>query len=156
MQSIVKDARNNGKRLSIAWLDLQNAFGNVPYEAIDAPLSHMGIPLELINLIQDLYTNTSSTFQTNEGVTNLIFILAGVKQGCPLSPILFNLTLELLIRAVLAKANEKAQEQINAIPATIYDIPFSILAYADEIVLVNRSNKGLQQLLDVAGLAATY
>ena len=154
LQSIVKDARNNGKRLSIAWLDLQNAFGSVPYEAIHATLSHMGLPMELINLIRDLYTNTSSTFQTNEGVTNLIPILAGVKQGCPLSPILFNLTLELLIRAVLAKAKEKARERINEIPATIYGIPFSILAYADDLVLVSRSKKGLQQLLDVAGLSA--
>ena len=94
LQSIVKDARNNGKRLSIAWLDLQNAFGSVLHEAIHTTLSDMGLPMELINLIRDLYTNTPSTFQTNEGVTNLIPILAGVKQGCPLSPILFNLTLE--------------------------------------------------------------
>ena len=159
LQSIVKDARNNGKRLSIEWLDLKNAFGSVPHEAIHATLSHMGLPVELINLIKDLYTNTSSTFQTNEGVTDLIPILAGVKQGCPLSPILFNLTLELLTRAVLAKAKakakEKVQERINEIPATIYGIPFSILAYADDLVLVRISTKGLQQLLDKAGLAAT-
>ena len=155
LQSIVKDARNNGKRLSIAWLDLQTAFGSVPHEAIHATLSHMGFPLELIDLIKDLYTNTFSTFQTNEGVTNLIPILAGVKQGCPLSPILFNLTVELLIRAVLTKAKEKTKERINEIPATIFGIPFSILVYADDLVLVSRSNKGLQQLLDVAGLSAT-
>ena len=74
LQSIVKDPRNNGKKLFIAWLDLQNAFGSVPHEAIHATLSHMGLPLELINLIKDLYTNTSSTFQTNEVVTDLISI----------------------------------------------------------------------------------
>ena len=115
LQSIVKDARNNGKRLSIAWLDLQNAFGSVPHEAILVTLSHMGLPMELINLIRDVYTNTSSTFQ----------------------------------------AEEKAKERINEIPATIYGIPFSILAYADDLVLVSRSKKGLQQLLDTAGLSAT-
>ena len=107
LQSIVKDVRNNGKKLSVAWLDLQNAFGSVPYKAINATLSHMGLLLELINLIKDLYTDTSSTFQTNEGVTSSIPILTGVKQGCSLAPILFDLTLELLIRAVVAKAKEK-------------------------------------------------
>ena len=65
LQSIVKDARNNGKKLSIAWLDLQNAFGSVPHEAINITLTHMGLPMELVSLIRDLYTNTSSTFQTN-------------------------------------------------------------------------------------------
>ena len=98
----------------------------------------MGLPLELINLIKDLYTNTFSTFQTNEGPTDLIPIVAGVKQGCPLSPILFNLTLELLMRAVLAKAKEKVQERINEIPATIYGMPFSILAYADDLVSIDQ------------------
>ena len=155
LQSIVKDARNNGKKLSIAWLDLQNAFGSVPHEAINITLTHMGLPMELVSLIRDLYNNTSSTFQTNEGVTNSIPILAGVKQGCPLSPILFNLTLELLIRAVVAKAKEKIQDRLNEIPAVIYGIPISILAYADDLVLVSRSVKGLQMLLDKAGLAAT-
>ena len=155
LQSVVKDARNNGKKLSIAWLDLQNAFGSVPHEAITLTLTHMGLPVELVNLISDLYTNASSTFQTNEGDTNAIPILAGVKQGCPLSPILFNLTLEVLMRAVVEKAKENIQSRLNEIPATIYGVPISILAYADDLVLVSRSVKGLQMLLDKAGLAAT-
>ena len=115
----------------------------------------MGLPMELVSLIRDLYTNSSSTFQTNEGVTNSIPIPAGVKQGCPLSPILFNLTLELLIRAVVAKAKENIEDRLNEIPAIIYGIPISILAYADDLVQVSRSVKDLQMLLDKAGLAAT-
>ena len=111
--------------------------------------------MELVSLIRDLYTNTSSTFQTNEGVTNSTPILAGVKHGCLLLPILFNLTLELLIRAVVAKAKENIQDRLNEIPATIYRIPISILPYADDLVLVSRSEKGLQMLLDKKGLAAT-
>ena len=106
LQSIVKDARNNGKILSIAWLDLRNAFGSIPHEAINVTLTHMGLPMDLITLFKDLYTNKSSTFQTNEGLAISTPILTGVKQGCPLSPILFNLTLELLIRAVVARAKK--------------------------------------------------
>ena len=151
LQPIVKDARNNGKKLSIVWLDLQNAFSSAPCEAINVTLTHMGLPMELVSLIRDLYTNTSSTFQTNEGVTNSTPILAGVKQGCPLSPI----SLELLIRAVVAKAKENIQDRLNEIPATNYRIPISILTHADDLVLVSRSEKGLQMLLDKTGLAAT-
>ena len=119
-QSIVKDAKNNGKKLSIAWLDLQNTFGSVPHEAINIMLTYMGLPVELVSLIRDLYNNTSSTFQTNEGVTNSVPILAGVKQGCPLSPILFNLTLELLIRAVVAKAKENIQDRLQSFMAFLF------------------------------------
>ena len=70
----------------------------------------MGLPLELVNLIKDFYINTSSPFQTNEGVTSPTPILAEVKQGCPLSPTLLNLPLKLLISAVVAKVKEKVQE----------------------------------------------
>ena len=150
LQSIVKDARNNSKKLSIAWLDFQNAFGSVPHEAINITLTHMGLPIELISLIKDLYTNTSSTFQTNDGVINLYLSWQGSNRD-----VLFNLTLELLIRAVVAKAKEYIQDRLNEIPATIYGIPASILAYADDLVLVSRSVKGPQFLLDRAGLAAT-
>lgn len=153
LQSIVKDARNNGKNLSIAWLDLQNAFGSVPHSAINTTLKHMGLPDELLNLFGNLYDNSSSTFQTNEGATVPINILAGVKQGCPLSPILFNLTLETLLRAVISKSNEYSHRS-KQVPATIHGISFCILAYADDLVLVSRSSKGLQTLLDVAGEVA--
>ena len=67
-----------------------------------------------------------------------------------MSPKLFNLTLELLIRAVLAKAKENIQHRLNEISAIIYGIPISILAYADDFVQVSRSVKGLQMLLDKA------
>ena len=63
--------------------------------------------------------------------------------------------MELLIRAVVAKAKEKIQDRLNEIPAVIYRIPISILAYADDLVLVSRSVKGLQMLLDKAGPATT-
>ena len=58
-------------------------------------------------------------------------------------------------RVVVAKAKEYIQDRLNEIPVTIYGIPVSILAYADDLVLVSRSVKGLQFLLDRAGLAAT-
>ena len=116
------------------------------------PVYFTGRLLEIINLIKDLYINASSTFQTDKGVTTK---LKGFKQGHPLSLILFNLTLKSSIRTVLAKAKKKLQEGINEIPAAIYGIPFSILVYANDLVLVSRSTKSLQQLLDKAGLAAT-
>ena len=55
----------------------------------------------------------------------------------------------------MAKVKENIQDHLNGIPATIYGIPISILAYADDLVLVSRSAKGLQLLSDKAGLAAT-
>ena len=89
LQSIVADCKRNN--CFIAWLDLKNAFGSVPHQVIYTTLAHMGFPVPLIDLIKDIYTNATTTIKTSKSdETDPISINAGVKQGCPISPILFN------------------------------------------------------------------
>ena len=80
---------------------------------------------------------------------NPIKVNAGVKQGCPISPVLFNLISELLIRTVLSCTQENP-----FIPFKLHNQPISILAYADDLVLISRTREGLQVLLDDISLAA--
>ena len=96
MQSIVADCKRNQKNCFIAWLNLKNAFGSISHEVIYTTLAHMGFPSSLIDLIKDIYTNASTTVKTSKSdETDPIPIHAGVKQGCPISQILFNLLSEL-------------------------------------------------------------
>ena len=97
LQSLVLDAKRLGKDLFISWLDLKNAFGSVPHDVIKTTLSHLGIPEGIIKLIENVYTNATTVVNTPSGSTSPIPILAGVKQGCPLSPILFNLCVEIFL-----------------------------------------------------------
>ena len=86
--------------------------------------------------------------RTPAGETDEIPILSGVKQGCPLSPILFNLSVEIILRSVLLKAIEVG-------PAKHHDHPITVLAYADDLVLIARDKAKLQRLLDAASDTAT-
>ena len=56
MKSLVGQARRNKKKLSLAWLDIRNAFGSVPHHAITTTLRYLGVPQELITLILNAYT----------------------------------------------------------------------------------------------------
>ena len=150
LQSIVADCKRNQKNCFLAWLDLKNAFGSISHEVIYTTLSHMGFPSSLIDLIKDIYTNASTTVKTSKlDETDSIPIHAGVKQGCPISPILFNLSSELLIRTVKSKCVEN-----STIPFQLHGQPISVLAYADDLVLVSRTRQGLQELLNVVSKAA--
>jgi hypothetical protein len=52
LQSIIADARRRkNKNAFIAWLDLCNAFGSIPHSAITISLTHIGVPLPLIELV---------------------------------------------------------------------------------------------------------
>jgi hypothetical protein len=145
LKSLVGQARRNKKKLNMAWLDIRNAFGSVPHSTIRATLRHIGVPQDLISLIMNAYTGATTVIKTPNGNTSAIPIQAGVKQGCPLSPILFNLCIELILRQVKDKASKlKSGSCIH------YGTPVSCLAYADDLVIVARSQHALQLLLDAA------
>ena len=53
-----------------------------------------------MNLVKNVYTNATTEVRTPAGITPGIPINTGVKQGCLLSPILFNMRIEIILRAV--------------------------------------------------------
>ena len=149
LKSIVGQSRKNEKKLSLAWLDTRNAFGSVPHSAIITTLHHVGVPDELITLISNAYRGASSTIKTPDGLTRSIPVRAGVNQGCPLSPILFNLCIELILRRV-----KNAALKLKSGQCIHYGTVLSYLAYADNLFLIARSKQALQILLDAASEAA--
>lgn len=148
LQSLVLDAKRLQKNVFLTWLDLRNAFGSVPHDVIELTLSHLGIPPSVVQLIKNVYTNAHTVVRTPAGETAEVPILSGVKQGCPLSPIIFNLSVEIILRSILLKASDVG-------PAKHHDHHISVLAYADDLVLITRDKGKLQQLLDAASESAT-
>ena len=61
----------------------------------------MGVPVHLIVLLQNLYTKQEATIRTEFGETDTINIGKGVRQGCILSPLLFNIYAENIMREAL-------------------------------------------------------
>ena len=70
----------------------------------------MGIPDHLTCLLRNLYAGQEATVRTGQGTTDWFQIRKGVRQGCILSPCLFNLYLEYLMRnAGLDKAQQESR-----------------------------------------------
>jgi hypothetical protein len=150
LQSIVADCKRNNKNCFFAWLDLRNALGSISHEATHPTLTHMGFPEPLVDLIKDIYSDATTTVKTSKSdETDSIEVNAGVKQGCPISPILFNPSSELLIRSIAPKCNENSD-----IAFKLHGQPTSILAYADDLVLISRTREGLQEIPDGVSSAA--
>lgn len=138
LESLVADARRRKQKLYLAWLDIRNAFGSVPHNTIRSTLRHIGVPTDLVTLIMNVYSGATSIINTPNGNTAPIPLRAGVKQGCPLSPILFNLCIELILRMVKAKA-----KKLKLGACVYHDSIISCLAYADDLVLIARSPTAL-------------
>ena len=99
----------------------------------------MGISDHLICLLRNLYTVQESTVRTGHGTTDWFQIGKGVRQGCILSPCLFNFYAEYIMRnAVL----EETQAGINIAGKNINN-----LRYADDTTLMAESEEELKSFL---------
>ena len=144
LQEILRDAKVRGREVVVAWLDLTNAFGSVPHAAIHEALRRHRVPEPVRNVIRSAYDGVTTRIKTAEGMTGPVDILSGVRQGCPLSPIVFNLALEPVVRALLATGGgyELAGKAYNN------------LVYADDAALVANSPERMAALLTSAEAAA--
>ena len=99
----------------------------------------MGIPDHLTCLLRNLYTGQEATLRTGHGTTDWFQIGNGVCQGCILSPCLFNLYAESIMRNT---GLEEAQAGIKLAGKNINN-----LSYADETTFMEESEEELKSLL---------
>ena len=98
----------------------------------------MGIPDHLTCLLRNLYAGQEATVRTGHGITDWIRIRKGVCEGCILSPCLFNLYAEHIMRNA---GLEEAQSGIKIVRRNINN-----LTYADDTILMAESEE-LKNLL---------
>jgi len=94
LRSCMEDAQRRKRRLGIAWLDLQNAFGSVPTEHLLGSMKELGLTGTTLEAVKDIYTGSTTRVKIGKAHTESVDCQRGVKQGCPLSSILFDLALE--------------------------------------------------------------
>ena len=99
----------------------------------------MGIPDHLTCLLRNLYAGQEATVRTGHGTTNWFQIGKGVRQGCILSPCLFNLYAEYIMRNAGLK---EAQAGIEIAGRNTKN-----LRYADDTTLMAESEEELKNLL---------
>ncbi|KAG8239345.1 hypothetical protein J437_LFUL019126 [Ladona fulva] len=148
IDATLEEARRNGNEVAVAWLDLEDAFGSIPHHHISRTLQEMSMPNALIRLIEDMYSGVSTAVEAAEGTSRAISIQRGVRQGNPLSPLLFNLALEPILRAALCKRSTTGYR--------LGETTISALAYADDLVIIGSSAGALHQLLHAVSAAATW
>lgn len=111
----------HNEQAQLLTLDFEKAFDNIDHEYLYLVLEHMQITPTIIKVIRQLYSNAQSKIQINGYFTQSIPLQSAVRQGCPLSMILFSVAIEPLIRMM---ANILYKEPT-------FPTLFNILAYAD-------------------------
>ena len=135
---IIKKAKEFQKNIYFCFTDYVKAFDCADHKKLWEILREMGIPDHLTCLLRNLYAGQEATVRTGRGPTDWFQIGKGVCQGCVLSPCLFNLYVEYIMRNA---GLEEAQAGIKMARRNINN-----LRYADDTTLMAESKEELKCL----------
>ena len=95
---IMEKAREIQNNIYFCFIDYAKAFDCVDHNKLWKILKEMVIPDHLTCLLRNLYASPEATVRTGHGTTDWFHTGKGVRQGCILSPCLFNLYAEYIMR----------------------------------------------------------
>ena len=139
IQWIIEKAGEFQKNIYFCFTDYAKAFDWVDHHKLWKILKGIGVPDHLTCLLRNLYTGQEATVRTGHGTTDWCQMRKGVCQGCILSPWLFSLYAEYIMR------NAGLEETQAGIKIAGRDI--NHLRYADNTTLMAESKEELKSLL---------
>lgn len=140
LKTIIDSFKSKNKPLYACFIDLSKAFDTVWREGLYYKLLNLGVSSKFVNLIKSMYTNVKAQIKVNGKLSKEIMVKVGTRQGCNLSPSLFNVYLNDL---------PKALDPDLCDPVLLYDCFVNILMYADDVVLLSSTKTGLQNCLNI-------
>ena len=111
-----------------------------------AALRRYGVPQKMLVLIANIYSDRRFYVSDGHRASGQRRQRSGIAQGCPLSPFLFVMVMTILMKDATDKLGQEARTDMET-------GNMSILLYADDTLLVGRSQQYLQELLDAVAWA---
>lgn len=151
LTSAIELCRKQKKGLVCAFLDCSKAYDKVDRAKLWDILNALGMDRKWIKLIQLLYTENRIILRHNSTESHAMTTQEGLRQGCPLSPVLFALYIADLERRLL----ESGLGFEVKIKGNFWDVrekkSFNMpgLLFADDLVLMAHTGKDLQDLLSI-------
>ena len=143
LRMIAERAIEMQKDVYVCFIDYTKAFDKVKHKDLIDMLQQIGLDGKDLRLIRNLYWNQTAAVTINNNLTPWQEIKRGVRQGCPLSPDMFSLYSEIILRDI------EGEEGIK-----IGGVNINNIRYADDTVLIAETEEKLQRLVDIVNASS--
>lgn len=140
LHDILENTNQYKRELHVCYIDLTKVYNMIEYKELKEILEQTRIDTRLLEMIMEMNTNNRATVITDFEETKEIKIQKGICQGCPLSPLLFCLYIEPLLRWIW-------QGHIRYRMTNNQNINISILAYIDDLVIITETRTEIEDIL---------
>ena len=140
LRMIMEKAREHNTPLYLAFVDYKKAFDSVKHRKLWRLLRRMGVCATTVRTMKSLYSSQTAAVKVEGELSDWFDVSKGVRQGCLVSPLMYNLYSEEVLR--------KSADDMSWIGIRISGRQINNLRYADDIVLIATSKEELQRLLD--------
>ena len=140
LHNLVKDyCHANGRWLYSCFVDFSKAFDCIPRDILFERLKSKGITGKVFNLIKKIYVNEKCRIKMGNKLSDTFDANQGVRQGCILSPLLFNIFISDLPEILDNPKNNPSKIGPNE--------SLSCILWADDLVTISESKEGLTEML---------
>ncbi|CAH8469021.1 unnamed protein product [Schistosoma curassoni] len=148
LRTIVEQSVEWNSSLYINFIDYEKAFDSVDRRTLWKLLRHYGVPQKIVNIIRNSYDGLQCKVVHGEQLTDAFQVRTGVRQGCLLSPFLFLLVVDWIMKTSTSEAKHgiqwTAQNQLED------------LDFADDLALLSRTHEQMQmKTASVAAVSAS-
>ncbi len=136
INQLLEKSKEHATEIHLAFIDFRKAFDTLEYRFLLNALKNQGVEPHLIDIIKQLHTNIKARIVTDK-MENFFTVKRGVKQGDPLSPLLFNCALQEIFRTINCEG-----KGININGENLRNLRF-----ADDVTLIAKNEDELIELL---------
>jgi hypothetical protein len=127
--------RSKDKNYLIISIDAEKAFDKIQHHFMKKALRRLGIEVKYLNIVKAIYDKPTANIIINGDKLKTFPLKPGMRHEYPLSPLLFNIVMEFLARAI------RQQEEIKGIPIGKETVKISL--FAEDMILTLKTQKTL-------------
>ncbi|KAF1010546.1 MAG: hypothetical protein GAK29_05048 [Acinetobacter bereziniae] len=144
LQQVLEKCMHVRKKVYCAFVDLEKAYDNVNRSKLWQTLAEYGVDEPTLNVLKEIYNGSKACVRVNGTLSDWFEVQQGVRQGCVMSPWLFNVFIDKCVRDAC----------FDARGVKVGSVDVKVLLYADDAVLVAEDPNELQGMMQKLGESA--